>query len=109
MGLTVDDEGVTLNSSFDQLRPQLADLDSWLAAWNVDAEDQRKLYLAIVEVASDASEDEQAYQYLLKALRTTQDAQDASGDEARSLSIRALLEEADARTDDEAAAETDAE
>ena len=51
------------NSTFDQLTPQLAQLESWLDAWNMDAADQRKLYLAVSDVATE---------------------------EARSLSVRAL-------------------
>lgn len=81
---------VRSNSTFDQLLPQLAHLESWLAAWDSQPAEQRKLYLAVSDVASDASEDEQAYQYLLKALRTMQSQQDAQSDEAKTLSIRAL-------------------
>jgi translation initiation factor 3 subunit M len=78
------------NSTFDQLTPQLAQLESWLQAWDMEAADQRKLYLAVADVATEASEDEQAYQYLLKALRTIQSAEDASSEDAKSLSVRAL-------------------
>jgi len=78
------------NSTFDQLTPQLAQLESWLQAWDMDAADQRKLYLAVSDVATEASEDEQAYQYLLKALRTIQSQEDASSEDAKTLSIRAL-------------------
>jgi translation initiation factor 3 subunit M len=79
------------NSTFDQLTPQLAHLDSWLETWDMDDADARKLYLAVSDVATEASEDKQAYEYLLKALRTTQSpASAASSEEAKSLSIRAL-------------------
>lgn len=78
------------NSTFDQLTPQLAHLESWLETWNMDPQDQRKLYLAVSDVATEASEDEQAYQYLLKALRTIQSQQDAQSDDAKQLSVRAL-------------------
>jgi len=78
------------NSTFDQLTPQLAQLESWLQAWDMDAADQRKLYLAVADVATEASEDEQAYQYLLKALRTIQSSADAATEDAKSLSVRAL-------------------
>ncbi|KAG9808508.1 eukaryotic translation initiation factor 3 subunit M, partial [Aureobasidium melanogenum] len=78
------------NSTFDQLTPQLAQLESWLQEWDMDAADQRKLYLAVSDVATEASEDEQAYQYLLKALRTIQSQADASSEDAKALSIRAL-------------------
>ncbi|MCJ1386612.1 hypothetical protein MMC17_009738 [Xylographa soralifera] len=77
------------SSSFDALKSQLKNMDSWVEQWETDEEDQRKLYLSIAEVAEEASEDEQAYLYLLRALRTIS-AEEASGDEARMLSIQAL-------------------
>jgi len=77
-------------NSFEQLEPQLKNLDAWLATWQMDKDEQRKLYLAVSDVATNASEPKHAYQYLLKALRTTQDGEEASTPEARSLSIRAL-------------------
>lgn len=78
------------NSTFDQLRPQLKNLQTWLAAWEMDKEDQRKLYLAVSDLAADAAEDEAAYEYLIAALRTLQEADDVSSDEAKQLSLRAL-------------------
>lgn len=78
------------NSTFDQLRPQLKNLQSWLAAWEMDKEDQRKLYLAVSDLAAEAAEDDAAYEYLISALRTLQDADEASSDEAKQLSLRAL-------------------
>ncbi|OCK78698.1 eukaryotic translation initiation factor 3 subunit M [Lepidopterella palustris CBS 459.81] len=77
------------SANFETLRPQLKHLDQWLAAWEVEEEDQRKLYLAITDVATEAGEEEQAYQYLVRALRTIP-ADEASTDEARQLSLRAL-------------------
>lgn len=77
-------------ATFEQLRPQLQNLESWLQSWDMDKEDQRKLYLAIADVANDSAEEEQGYQYLLTALRTLQDAEDASNEEAKDLSQRAL-------------------
>jgi len=68
----------------------MKNLESWLTSWQMDKEEQRKLYLAISDVASNAGEEKHSYQYLLKALRTTQDGDDASSDEAKSLTIRAL-------------------
>jgi translation initiation factor 3 subunit M len=40
------------------LRPQLTKLDSWVVEWDVDEEDQRKLFLQIADVAEDAGEEE---------------------------------------------------
>jgi translation initiation factor 3 subunit M len=43
---------------FEMLRPQLTKLDSWVVEWDVDEEDQRKLFLQIADVAEDAGEEE---------------------------------------------------
>ncbi|KAF2658246.1 PCI-domain-containing protein [Lophiostoma macrostomum CBS 122681] len=80
---------VKQTSNFETLRPQLKHLDSWLEEWDLEEEDTRKLYLAISEVAADAGEDEQAYSYLLRTLRTFP-SDEASSPEAKELSLRAL-------------------
>ncbi|KAL9132528.1 MAG: hypothetical protein Q9175_006297 [Cornicularia normoerica] len=80
---------VRSSSSFELLRPQLKNLDSWIAAWETDEEDQRKLYLEIANVAAEAGEDAQSYLYLLRALRTIP-AEDVSSQDSHSLAIRAL-------------------
>ncbi|MCJ1404994.1 hypothetical protein MMC11_008220 [Xylographa trunciseda] len=80
---------VRSSSSFEALKAQLKNLDSWVEQWETDEEDQRKLFLSIAEIAEEASEAEQAYSYLLRALRTIS-AEEASSDEARLLSKRAL-------------------
>ena len=77
------------SSSFEALRPQLKSLDTWLEAWETDEEDRVKLYLEIAQVAEESSERDQAYTYLLKALRTIP-TPEASSPEAQKLSIRAL-------------------
>lgn len=81
---------IRASTNYSSLKPQLSNLESWLAAWEMDKDEQRKLYIAVSDVAADAGEDEDAYQYILKALRTLQDGDSASSDEARDLSIRAL-------------------
>jgi translation initiation factor 3 subunit M len=43
---------------FEMLRPQLQKLDGWLEEWEVDEEDQRKLFAQIADVAEDAGEEE---------------------------------------------------
>jgi translation initiation factor 3 subunit M len=43
---------------FEMLRPQLKKLDTWIEQWEVDEEDQRKLFGQIADVAEDAGEDE---------------------------------------------------
>lgn len=80
---------IRATSNFETLRPQLKQLDTWLEAWETEDEDARKLYLAVSDVATDAGEDEQAYTYLLRALRTFT-SEEVSTPEARELSLRAL-------------------
>ncbi|PSN65375.1 PCI-domain-containing protein [Corynespora cassiicola Philippines] len=80
---------IRATSNFETLRPQLKQLDQWLESWDMEDEESRKLYLAISDVASDAGEDEQAYTYLLRALRTFP-SEEVSSPEARELSLRAL-------------------
>ncbi len=80
---------VRTSSSFETLRPQLKNLDAWIALWETDEEDQRKLFLQIAEIANETGDDGQAYLYLLRALRTIL-ADEASSEEAHDLAIRAL-------------------
>jgi len=80
---------IRATSNFETLRPQLKQLDKWLELWDMADEEERKLYLAISDVASDVGEDEQAYNYLLRALRTFS-SEEASSPEARQLALRAL-------------------
>lgn len=80
---------VKASNNFDALRSQLKNVDRWFAEWETDAEDQRKLYIAISEAAKADGEDDDAYEYLVRALRTI-DPKQASSDEARQLSLDAL-------------------
>lgn len=80
---------IRATSNFETLRPQLKQLDKWLEAWETSSDDSRKLYLAVSDVATDAGEEEQAYTYLLRALRTFS-SDNVSSPEARELSLRAL-------------------
>lgn len=80
---------IRATSNFETLRPQLKQLDKWLEEWEMDEVEDRKLYLAVSDVAADAGEDEQAYIYLLRALRTFA-SEEVSSPEARELSLRAL-------------------
>lgn len=77
-------------ATFEQLQPQLENLDVWLATWEMEKDESRKLYLAISDVAKDASEAGASYKYMLKALRTLQDGDDARSDEARTLTLKTL-------------------
>ena len=80
---------VRSSSSYEVLRSQLKQLDSWILQWEIDEEDQRKLYLQIADVAAEAGEDGESYSYLLRALRTIS-ADDASSQESHDLAIQAL-------------------
>ena len=77
------------SSSFDSLRSQLKNLEAWIEQWDIDEEDQRKLYLQIADLASEANEPANSYLYLLRALRTIS-SDDASEPEAHTLALRAL-------------------
>ena len=57
--------------------------------WELDEEDQQKLFLGIVEAAEESGDRDSAYTYLLRALRNIPTA-DLSGKEAHDLSVRAL-------------------
>jgi len=43
---------------FEMLRPQLKKLEGWLLEWDVDEEDQRKLFGQIADAAEDSGEEE---------------------------------------------------
>ncbi len=49
---------VKTSGLFEILRPQLTKLDAWLKEWEVDEEDQRKVFGQIADVAEDAGEEE---------------------------------------------------
>ncbi|PBP28396.1 pci domain containing protein [Diplocarpon rosae] len=83
---------VKTSGLYEMLRPQLTKLDAWLAEWEVDEEDQRNLFLQIADIAQEAGEEQQAYQYILKALRTFDPKEDGeiTSTEAQTISLRAL-------------------
>ena len=49
---------VKTSGLFEMLRPQLKKLETWIEQWEVDEEDQRKLFGQIADVAEDAGEEE---------------------------------------------------
>jgi translation initiation factor 3 subunit M len=49
---------VKASGLFEMLRPQLVKLDTWIEQWDIDEEDQRKLFGQIADIAEDASEEE---------------------------------------------------
>lgn len=80
---------IKASTNFETLKPQLKNLDTWLEDWELEEDDQRRLYLELSEAAQSAGEVVTSYEYLLRALRTIP-ADDIAGDEARKLSLRAL-------------------
>ncbi|KAL9101617.1 MAG: hypothetical protein Q9163_003136 [Psora crenata] len=80
---------VRSSGSFETLRPQLKNLDLWIQLWETDEEDQRKLFLQIADVAFESGDEDEAYNYLLRALRTVPPDESAS-QESHDLAIRAL-------------------
>lgn len=80
---------VTRIGNYDSLRAQLAHLDGWLGQWKTPPARQRSLYLKVSKLAGDAGEPEEAYEYLIRALRTIPTGE-VSSDESRKLSIQAI-------------------
>ncbi|KAG8525395.1 uncharacterized protein KY384_009039 [Bacidia gigantensis] len=74
---------------FETLRPQLKNLDGWIALWETDEEDQRSLFLQISDVAAEVGDEDESYNYLLRALRTIP-TDEAANESSHDLAIRAL-------------------
>lgn len=49
---------VKTSGLYEMLRPQLTKLDGWLVEWDVDEEDQRKLYCQIADIAEESGEEQ---------------------------------------------------
>lgn len=76
--------------AFEALKPQLSSqLPTWLASWELDSEDTRKLHIAIAEASTAAGDEELAQSHVIQALETI-DAADVSKPESRELAVRAL-------------------
>lgn len=54
---------VRSSGAFEQLRPQLKKIDTWLEEWDMDEEDDRKIFLQIAEVAGEAGEQEYVWSF----------------------------------------------
>ncbi|KAL8370598.1 hypothetical protein RB595_000796 [Gaeumannomyces hyphopodioides] len=76
----------------EHLKAALKNLPRWLETWENSEEDCRKIYLEVVDVMTAANEEEEAYQHLLKALRTydADESEECSSEEAQQLSLRAV-------------------
>ena len=77
------------SNNFESIKPQLKNLDSWLEEWDMDEDKERQLFLELSAAAYEASDQDVAYSYLLRALRTYA-ADEASQEDARKHSLRAL-------------------
>ncbi|KAI0140801.1 hypothetical protein BJ166DRAFT_598011 [Pestalotiopsis sp. NC0098] len=77
------------NGMFEQLKKYLPKLDTWVQQWDVDEEDERKLYELIASGATQAGAEKTSYEYLLKAVRTFDD-EDNKTEEAQQLTLRAV-------------------
>jgi translation initiation factor 3 subunit M len=49
---------VKQSGSFEVLKPQIAQLDQWMAEWEIEEEDKCKMFTQLAEVAEDAGEEE---------------------------------------------------
>ncbi|TEY78390.1 hypothetical protein BOTCAL_0049g00320 [Botryotinia calthae] len=80
------------SGNYEMLRPQLKKLDTWIVEWQIEEEEQRKLFEMISEVADDSGEEEESYQYILKALRTFdgKDEKAIASESAQKFAIKAL-------------------
>ncbi|OAA73982.1 eukaryotic translation initiation factor 3 subunit M [Cordyceps fumosorosea ARSEF 2679] len=77
---------------FDSLRTYLERLPAWLESWGAGEEIERKIYEEVADVAAEAGEESESYEFLLKALRTfdADDKEELTSDDAQRLSLRAV-------------------
>ncbi|KAI1382287.1 PCI-domain-containing protein [Hypoxylon crocopeplum] len=80
---------VKLNGMYENVKQFLPQLKNWVKEWDIDEEDQRKLYMEVAEVARDAGREEESFEHVLIAL-TTYDEDEVKAGEAQSLALRAL-------------------
>jgi translation initiation factor 3 subunit M len=64
---------VKRNNLYESVRPQLKNIDRWIAEWESDEEEQRKLFLEIADVAEEAGEEEFVQRSLTDVLRVDTD------------------------------------
>lgn len=76
-------------SMFDNLKKHLRTLDSWVEQWEIDEEEQRKLYEEIAEVASEAGDEHTSYDFIVKAINTF-GKDEVSSENAQRLALHAL-------------------
>jgi len=80
------------NSMYDALKPYLERLPEWLETWDKDDDFQRKVYEEVAEVAIESGEEEEGYNFILKALRTFDEDEksEVTSEDAQRLSLRAV-------------------
>lgn len=78
---------VAAHNLYDTLAPQLKNVDKWISEWSIAEEEVRELYLEIANIAEEASDEEQFYKFLVKALQKFPE-EEASAPQARELAIR---------------------
>lgn len=80
------------HSMFDNLRPYLDKLPAWLESWGTGEEFERTVYEQVADVALESGEEQQSYDFVLKALRTldADDKEELSSEDAQRLSLRAV-------------------
>ncbi|KAJ4144779.1 hypothetical protein LMH87_003649 [Akanthomyces muscarius] len=77
---------------FENLRHYLDKLPEWLDTWGAGEEIERKIYEEVADVAAEAGEEGESYEFLLKALHTfdADDKEELTSDDAQRLSLRAV-------------------
>ncbi|KAF7564086.1 hypothetical protein G7046_g16 [Stylonectria norvegica] len=80
------------HTMFENLRQYVDKLPEWLELWGTDEDYQRQIYVEVAEVALEAGEESQSYEYILKALRTFDgdDKEEITSEDAERLSLRAV-------------------
>lgn len=77
---------------FEALRQYVDKLPEWMESWGTGEDFQRKLYEEMAEAALEGGEEEESYEFILKALRTfdADEKDDITSEDAQRLSLRAI-------------------
>ena len=75
------------NGLYAHLEPQLKNVEKWVAEWGSSPEDARDLYIEIAAIAESSGDEDQFYNFLVKALQTFPDSK-SSPREAREIATR---------------------
>lgn len=65
----------------------MKDIEKWVGEWSATVEEARDLYVTIAGIAEEANDEENFYNFLLKALQTFEGA-DASSPAAHDIAVR---------------------